>query len=110
MIGEQTPVASEAPPSISGDDLVGQVLTANPGEWAGTPYPSLSYQWCASGDGGVQGVCPDGYSAIDAGTSQTYTVVQQDIGEALTVVVSAGNPLATTSASAAPTSSIAGAQ
>jgi hypothetical protein len=110
VIGEQTPVASEAPPSISGDDLVGQVLTANPGEWAGTPYPSLSYQWCASGDGGVQGGCPDGYSAIDTATSQTYTVVQQDIGEALTVVVSASNPLATTSASAAPTSSIAGAQ
>ena len=110
VIGEQTPVASDSPPSISGDDLAGQVLTANPGEWAGTPYPSLSYQWCVSGDGGVQGDCPPGYSAIAGATSQTYTVVQQDIGDALTVVVSASNPLATASASAAPTSSISSAQ
>jgi hypothetical protein len=109
VIGEQTPVASDSQPSISGDDIVGQVLTANPGEWAGTPYPSLSYRWCVSG-GGVQGDCPDGYSAIDGATGQTYTAAQGDIGAALTVVVSAGNPLTTASASAAPASSIANAQ
>jgi len=110
VIGEQTPVANDAPPRISGDDVVGQVLTANPGEWAGTPYPSLSSQWCVSGDGGVRSNCPDGYSAIDGATTQTYTVAPQDVGETLTVVASARNPLATASASAAPTPSIASAQ
>lgn len=110
VIGEQTPVASDSQPNISGEDVVGQVLTANPGEWAGTPYPSLGYQWCGSGDGGVQGNCPDGYSAIDGATSQTFTLVDQDLGQTLTVVVSSTNPLATASASAAPTSSIASAQ
>ncbi len=110
VIGEQTPVASDSPPSISGEDVVGQVLTANPGEWAGTPYPSLSYQWCVSGDGGVQAGCPDGYSAIDGATGQTYTIAQQDLGDALTVAVSASNPLGTASASTAPTSSITSAQ
>ena len=110
VIGEQTSASSDSQPSISGDDAVGQVLTANPGEWAGTPYPSLGYQWCVSGGAGVQGNCPDGYSAVDGATSQTYTVAQEDIGETLTVVVSATNPLTTASASAAPTSSITSAQ
>ena len=32
-------------PSISGTAEVGEVLTANPGTWAGAPTPTFSYQW-----------------------------------------------------------------
>ena len=49
-------------------------------------------------------------SGIDGATGQAYTVAQADVGQTLTVVVSGDNPLATASASAPPTSSIASAQ
>jgi hypothetical protein len=104
VIGEQTPVANDAPPAISGGDVVGQTLNAIPGQWAGSPYPSLAYQWCTTADTGVQGNCPTGYSTIGDPTGQTYTVRQEDAGHALTVVVSAVNALGSASASAAPTS------
>jgi len=104
VIGEQTPVANDAPPAIGGGDVVGQTLNATPGQWAGSPYPSLAYQWCTTGGTGVQGNCPMGYSTIGDATGQTYTVRQEDAGHALTVVVSAVNALGSASASAAPTS------
>lgn len=104
VISEETPVANDAPPAITGADLVGQTLAAAPGQWAGSPYPSLAYQWCTSDGNGPQGDCPAGYSAIDGATGDEYTIRQEDAGNALTVVVSGTNVLASASASAAPTS------
>jgi sugar lactone lactonase YvrE len=108
VIGEQTPVANEAPPAIAGNASVGQTLSATPGEWAGTPFPSLAYQWCTSGDAGSQGDCPSGYSTIADATGPTYALSPNDSGHALTVVVSAANALGGTTANAAPTPTVDG--
>ena len=39
------PPANVVAPSISGDDVVGEVLTADPGDWSGTGPLDYEYQW-----------------------------------------------------------------
>ncbi len=69
-------LVNTAPPTIAGTPRVGQVLTANPGTWS-APAPAFSYQWNRDG------------VAIEGATSATYTVVAQDAGSAVSVVVTA---------------------
>ena len=37
--------SNTSPPEISGEAVVGQTLTADPGEWSGDPEPTIAYQW-----------------------------------------------------------------
>ena len=61
-------------PTVSGDTVVGSVLTANPGTWSPVPT-SFSYQWRRNG------------VAIPGATGKTYTVGLRDVDASLSVVV-----------------------
>jgi hypothetical protein len=61
-------------PTISGTAKVGQVLTANVGNWNPSDA-TFSYQWYVGG------------SAVASATNSTYTVVTADIGKTITVKV-----------------------
>ncbi len=86
-----------SPPTLSGAAVVGETLTALPGDWTGAPL-TYTYQWqrCDSSGSG----CTDIAGQTDAG----YEVDGGDLGSTLRVVVTATNT-ATPPESAAATSS-----
>ena len=65
---------STSPPTISGDAVVGQTLTAGVSGWSPTPT-SLSYQWLLNG------------KPISRATSSTYVVGSRDAGKTISVRV-----------------------
>ena len=77
------PVNTSAP-SVSGSVRIGNDLTADRGDWTGTPDISYAYQWqrCATAT-----TCFD----IAGATSRTYTTTGDDVGAALRVQVTATN-------------------
>lgn len=87
------PVPTTAPvntvaPSITGIQTQGQTVTANPGSWDGLPSGAFAYQWKRG--------------ATNVGTnSQTYTLVSGDVGQSITVVVTATNDIGSTPATSA---------
>lgn len=68
---------SEAPPSISGVLIVGQVLTTDDGVWGAVGAITYSYQWKRNG------------SNIVAETASTYTLIERDAGKYITCEVTA---------------------
>jgi hypothetical protein len=60
--------------TITGVPTFGQVLTATPGNWIPS-HPTFSYQWLRG--------------SVQVGTGATYTLGQSDIGQRLTVTVTA---------------------
>ncbi|MDQ6867126.1 MAG: hypothetical protein M3178_01420 [Pseudomonadota bacterium] len=77
-------------PTISGTPQVGQTLTATNGTWTNSPT-SFAYQWNRAG------------GAISGATASTYVPVAADVGNTLTVSVTAANG----SGSSAPATSAA---
>ena len=71
-----TPIVNLTLPVISGLAQVGEILTATNGTWEGEPT-SFIYQWRT-----------EGVNVPDA-SSSTYTLVEEDAGKAVTVLVSA---------------------
>lgn len=94
VTGEVDRDAAAAPanivkPAISAAALTtGSVLTAYPGVWSGGP--TFTYQWKNAG------------SNISGATSQTYTLVSGDSGDAITVTVTATNSEGSANATSAP--------
>lgn len=82
-------------PAISGTEKVGATLTATDGTWDGIPTPTFTYQWERSG------------TPISGATNSTYTLVEADEGETITIVVTATNSQGSTSAESAATGIIA---
>jgi len=86
-------LATVVPPTVSGSAEFGATLTADPGQWtpAATTY---AFQWLRDGQ------------PIAKAVGQTYTAVEDDLGHALAVVVTAadgaGNSGTATSAPTAP--------
>jgi hypothetical protein len=74
-------------PQISGTLTVGSVLTASPGTW--TTNPTFTYQWMREG------------VPISGATNAAYTTVDADKDHALTVNVTATNPMGSTTKAAA---------
>jgi uncharacterized repeat protein (TIGR01451 family) len=104
----QTSVVTLAPantvaPTISGTAQAGQVLTANPGTWTGSPSPTLTYQWRRCDAGGAN--CVD----IGGVTASTYTAVGVDVGSTIRVVVTGTNSAGIASATSAATGTVAAA-
>src|SRR3954447_3172067 len=83
------------PPSITGSASLGQVLTADPGEW--TNAPTFTYQWqrCAA-------ECTD----IPNATGATYRTAGADAGRRIRVVVTAHNSAGERSATTPQTAPI----
>jgi hypothetical protein len=79
-------------PSIAGIAQVGQELTAVPGIWA--PFATFAYQWKNEG------------ANIVGATSSTYTPVVGDIGDNITVTVTATNSAGSASATSAETTPV----
>lgn len=95
--GDETWGSASAPtnsvlPAISGIAQVGHVMTAWPGVWTGAP--SFTYQW--EGDG----------TPIVGAASSTYTPVEGDIADAITVVVTATNSAGSASAESIATADV----
>jgi hypothetical protein len=93
----QAPV-NTALPQISGNVAVGQQLAADPGNWTGTPSPTLTYQWWDCDSAGLS--C----SAIAGATASSYTIQSTDAGFALEVVVTGSNIAGSSQAASPPTS------
>jgi hypothetical protein len=77
--------------SLTGDTTVDSTLTAQAGDWTGTPDPSFSYEWerCNSSN-----VCSDITSGpVSSGdtSSSTYQTTGNDVGDTIKVVISASN-------------------
>jgi hypothetical protein len=68
-----------ADPAVSGPAKVGGTLTVHPGDWQPQPV-TLSYQWYRSG------------AAIDGATDSTYTLVDADEGQRVSVAVTGSKP------------------
>jgi hypothetical protein len=84
------------PPTISGQAVVGQTLTANQGSWTGTGL-TFAYQWTRCNPAGAQ--CAD----IAGATATSYTLVAADAGNTLRVEVTATNTSGSTTATSAQT-------
>jgi hypothetical protein len=77
-------------PALTGDAIVGAVLTATAGTW-GDPAPSYAYSW--------QRCAADGSCATIAGAEgNTYTVTLADLGSTLRAGVAASNAAGVVSA------------
>jgi subtilase family serine protease len=80
-----SPPVNTSPPTISGTPTQNQTLTANPGTWTGSPPPTYAYQWNRCPQGGECAPISPG------GTSSTYTLASADVGQNITVTVTATN-------------------
>ena len=71
-------------PRITGTAKIGKLLTADPGQWTGgaegSGMPTFGYQWTRGG------------TPISGAVAQTYQVTTDDIGQALSVTVTATRP------------------
>jgi hypothetical protein len=73
-------------PEVAGTPAVGVALSCSPGEWAGKPPPTFSYQWLLNG------------TAIPSATGSAYTVLSADRGLALSCEVTAANSIGSATA------------
>jgi hypothetical protein len=71
------PIAWTRQPAVSGTAKVGRQLTADPGAWGAGETPLFSYQWKRNG------------TSIPGAVAQTYQVDATDIGQSLTVTITA---------------------
>jgi hypothetical protein len=85
-----------AAPAISGTLQVGSKLSATAGTWTGSPT-SFAYAWSRCDAKG------ENCAKIGGATSNTYALVQADVGSTLRVTVTAANSDGSTQASSAAT-------
>jgi hypothetical protein len=96
--GGRKPPTSTALPTISGNAVVGQTLTASTGSWSGG-VSAYAYQWlrCASSGG-----C----ALLTGAVSASYVPASGDSGYTLRVSVTASNNAGSTVATSNPTSTV----
>ena len=93
------PIVNLSPPTITGNPVVGQVLTASQGTWTEKgPNPTFSYQWLDC----TGSTC----TPIAKGVATTYTVASADVGHTIEVAVTATNKFAKVTASSKPTATV----
>jgi hypothetical protein len=96
--------ANVSAPTIAGQAVVGEILTASRGTWTGTEPIGYAYQWQRCDQKGA--AC----SNIANATQQSYTVPTAESNGTLRVQVTATNADGSASASSAPTSEVEAAQ
>ena len=96
------PPGNTAVPTLSGSAVVGSTLTAQPGQWQGSPAPAFTYRWQYLNDTG-------GWPDIAGATSQTYVVQQGDLGRQVRVNVTATNKAGSAEQVSATTGPVTGA-
>ena len=79
------PPINTVPPDVTGNVLIGQVLTCSNGTWTGAAPITYTYQW-------YRGATP-----IPLATANTYTIVTTDQGTVLLCQVTATNAVGATS-------------
>ena len=95
--------------SIAGTATVGQILTANPGTWAGAPAPLITYKWyaCSAKVGNATQTVPGTCLPISGATSRTIELkspqAEKYIAVKVTGTSSGTNPMSWLSASTATT-------
>ena len=95
--GGGTPPQNVAPPTISGEAVVGRTLTASPGSWSGDPAPSFAYEWrrCDTADTGC--------AAVAGAAGASYTLAAADEGRTVRVAVTGSNSAGSATAVSAAT-------
>jgi uncharacterized protein YukE len=88
------------PPSISGDEETGSVLTSSNGTWSGSAPITYTYEWRRCNSAGAS--C----AAISGGTAQSYIVQSADAGSRIVLAVTAKNVAGTATAVSPPTAVI----
>ena len=87
------PPRSVVEPSISGTLVLGRIVFASIGTWAGESPISYAYQWMRCGaDGGLSDA--SNCTAISGADTSTYTLATDDVGARLRIRISASNGLA----------------
>ncbi len=89
-----------SPPSISGEPIVENTLSASRGTWTGSEPISYTYQWLGCDSGGQN--C----TAINSASEPTYTPTEGDIGRTLRVQVTATNAVASAEATSIATAPV----
>jgi hypothetical protein len=89
------PPADVGAPTISGDPIVGDELTADPGSWT-DPDATFAFAWQRCDP---LGVC----RTIDGATNATYDITAADLGDTLLVEVTASNKGGANKADSVPT-------
>jgi acid phosphatase type 7 len=84
-------------PVVSGQVVVGSVLSAGTGSWVGSQPMSFAFQWrrCDGSGSGCFDIVP--------AASSTYSLTAADFGSTVRVVVTASNPAGTGAATSAQT-------
>ena len=99
VVSPSTAPGNTARPTIEGDAIVGETLTANEGTWTNSPT-SFAYRW--------QRCDIDALACVFTGaTAKTYSVTNADLGFRLRVIVTARNAGGAGSAASAPTAMVA---
>ncbi|HET9442833.1 MAG TPA: hypothetical protein VFO65_05880, partial [Acidimicrobiales bacterium] len=100
VVASMQPPVNTSPPTISGSPVIGAVLTAQEGSWAGSAISGFTYRW--------QRVDPDDGSAggVFGATARTYKPGTADEDSALQVVVTATNAAGSASATSKPTTPV----
>ena len=85
---------------MSGDVIVGSILTADPGTWS-DPAATFTYAWLRC-HGNGSGSC----TTIEGADGMTYTLVTDDLDFLLRVEVTAANAAGTATALSTPTAPV----
>ena len=85
LVSDEGPAINTGAPSISGTPGVGSTLTADPGDWQGTPTITYTYRWQRCDAAGAN--CVD----IPGATGSAYDLTDADLGHTVHVIVVANN-------------------
>ena len=98
----QAAPANTAPPVISGQPALNEILVATTGTWTGTEPITYTYAWQRCGETG--GNC----AAVAGATARTYGLTSADVGSTIRVVVTATNLDGTAGSTSVPTAIVQG--
>jgi uncharacterized protein YukE len=85
LVSDEGPSVNTSAPTIGGIARDGQVLTASPGTWLGTPTITFAYQWQRCDVNGLNCV------NVPGAVGTTYTLTPADVGSTMRVVVTGIN-------------------